>query len=104
MLVEISKVDPLHAMKGAWGVRRRSNYSFLTSALEGGEWSASRPGRALFPGEWAPGTHCTGGWVGPRAGLEGRVGEKSSASLEDRTPVAQSVARQCTVTNLSYVI
>jgi hypothetical protein len=25
---------------------------------------------ALPPGE-RPGTHCTGGWVGPRAGLDG---------------------------------
>ena len=31
-------------------------------------WSASRPGR-FYPRE-RPGTHCTGGWVGPRAGLD----------------------------------
>jgi hypothetical protein len=42
---------------------------FLTSALVGGEWSASRPGR-FTPGERAPGTHWIGGWVGPRAGLD----------------------------------
>jgi hypothetical protein len=24
---------------------------------------------ALYPWEWTPGTHCTGGWVGPRASL-----------------------------------
>jgi hypothetical protein len=41
---------------------------FLTSALDGGEWSASRLGH-FIPGERAPGTHCIGGWVGPRAGL-----------------------------------
>jgi hypothetical protein len=42
---------------------------FLTSALAGGEWSASRPG--LFtPGERAPGTHWIRGWVYPRAGLD----------------------------------
>jgi hypothetical protein len=35
----------------------------------GGEWSASRPGRALPPGK-DPGTNCTGGWVCPRAGLD----------------------------------
>jgi hypothetical protein len=40
-----------------------------TSALVGGEWSASRPGR-FTPGERAPGTHWTGGWVSPRAGLD----------------------------------
>jgi hypothetical protein len=42
--------------------------SFLTAALEGGVWSASRPCR-LYPRE-RPGTHCTGGWVGPGAGLD----------------------------------
>jgi hypothetical protein len=25
---------------------------------------------ALYPGERTPGTHCTGGWMGPRAGLD----------------------------------
>jgi hypothetical protein len=29
-------------------------YSFLTSAIDGGEWSASRPGRALPPGKEPP--------------------------------------------------
>jgi hypothetical protein len=29
------------------GEMRYNSYSFLTSALDGGEWSASRPGRAL---------------------------------------------------------
>jgi hypothetical protein len=41
----------------------------LTSALAGGEWSASRPGR-FTPGERAPGTHWIGGWVDPSAGLD----------------------------------
>jgi hypothetical protein len=42
---------------------------FLTSALAGGEWSASRPG-CFTSGERAPGTHWIGGWVDPRAGLD----------------------------------
>jgi hypothetical protein len=42
---------------------------FLTSALVGGEWSASRPYR-LTPGERARGTHWIGGWVGTRAGMD----------------------------------
>jgi hypothetical protein len=42
---------------------------FLTPALVGGEWSASRPSR-FTPGESAPGTHLLGGWVGHRAGLD----------------------------------
>jgi hypothetical protein len=42
---------------------------FLTSALAGGEWSASRPGR-FTPGERTRGTPWIGGWVDPRAGLD----------------------------------
>jgi hypothetical protein len=42
---------------------------FLTSALVGGEWSASRPGRFIH-GERAPGTYWIGGWVNPGAGLD----------------------------------
>jgi hypothetical protein len=41
----------------------------LTSALYGGVWSASRPG-FFTPRERAPCTHWTGGWVGPRTGLD----------------------------------
>jgi hypothetical protein len=41
---------------------------FLTSALTGGEWSASRSGR--FTPVRAPGTHWIGGCVDPRAGLD----------------------------------
>ena len=41
----------------------------LPSALGGGGWSTPRPGR-FTPGE-RPGTHCIGGWVGPRAGVDG---------------------------------
>jgi hypothetical protein len=52
------------------GERMYSSYSFSTSALDGGEWSASRPGRAFTPGERTLGAHCTGGWVGLRAGLD----------------------------------
>jgi hypothetical protein len=42
---------------------------FLTSALVGGEWSASRFSR-FTPGERALGTHCIGGWVDSRASLD----------------------------------
>jgi hypothetical protein len=31
------------------------------------------PRPRFTPGERAPGTHCTGGWVGPRAGLHAEV-------------------------------
>jgi hypothetical protein len=41
----------------------------MTSALVGGEWSASRPG-PFTTWERAPGTHLIGGWVGPRTDLD----------------------------------
>jgi hypothetical protein len=31
---------------------------------------------AIYPGERTPGTHLTGGWVGPRAGLDTDVRRK----------------------------
>jgi hypothetical protein len=43
--------------------------SFLTSAVDGGELSASRPGRFTLCDK-ALATHWTGGWMGPRAGLD----------------------------------
>jgi hypothetical protein len=39
---------------------------FLTSAINGGEWSALCPGH-FTPGERCPSACCTGGWLGPRA-------------------------------------
>jgi hypothetical protein len=43
-------------------------HEFLTSALDGGEWSTSRPGR-FIPGVRASGSYWIGGWVGSSAGL-----------------------------------
>jgi hypothetical protein len=45
------KAVPLRSIEAHLGDRRYSSYSFLTLALEGGERSASRPGRALPPGK-----------------------------------------------------
>jgi hypothetical protein len=42
--------------------------SFMTSAPDRYQRSASRPGRST-PGEIAPSTHWIQGWVSPRAGL-----------------------------------
>jgi hypothetical protein len=41
----------------------------LISALDGGEWSASRPGH-FTPGERALGSHWIRGWVGPGTALD----------------------------------
>jgi hypothetical protein len=48
-----------HAMKTYWGVEVYLHV-FSTSALDGGEWSASHPGH-FTPRERAPGTHWIGG-------------------------------------------
>jgi hypothetical protein len=78
---------------------RYSSYSFSTSALDGGECSASRPGRAFTRGERTPSTHCTGRWVGPRAGLDtgarGKILCPRRGSNPDR-PVVQPVVRHYT--------
>jgi hypothetical protein len=84
---------------GAWGERRYSSYSFTTTALDWGERSASRIGRAFIPGKRTPGTHWTGGWMGPRAGLDTEDREKilcpCRGSNLDR-PVVQPVVRHYT--------
>jgi hypothetical protein len=42
---------------------------FLSTTLDGREWSASSPSRFASE-ERSPGTHWIGGWVGTRAGLD----------------------------------
>jgi hypothetical protein len=61
---------------------------FFTSALDGGEWSAS------YPGRFTPGTHGIGGWLGPRAGLNSVDMRKTFCSAGERTPAVQPVARR----------
>jgi hypothetical protein len=81
------------------GERRYSSYSFSTSALDGGEWSASRPSCAFTPRERTPGTHWTGGWVSPRASLDteatGKILCLHRESNPDR-PVVQPIVRHYT--------
>jgi hypothetical protein len=83
----------------ACGERRYSSYSFTTSAQDGGECSASRPGRALHPGKvttvpnlqeagWAPEPVWT-------MRLEKHLFSLCRALNPDR-PVVQSVVRHYT--------
>jgi hypothetical protein len=62
------KRDPYTGLRSK-GEKRYNSILSLASALEGGGVASSTP-RPLHPRE-KPGTHCTGGWLGPRAGLEG---------------------------------
>jgi hypothetical protein len=90
--LKLSHYTPWRCM----GERRYSSYSYLTSALDGGEWSASRPGRALPPGKEPPvpiGQEA--GWA-PEPVWTQRLEEKSSASVGDRTPVVQSIVSHYT--------
>ena len=52
------------------GECRYSSTLSFSSALCGGGLVVKTTPRPLYPQE-RPGTHCIGGWVGPRAGLEG---------------------------------
>jgi hypothetical protein len=83
---------PCH--EGVLGEWRYSSTHSLTSALDEGEWSASRLGR-FTPKERAPDTHWIGGWVGPRTVLDAVVkGKIPSPCWESnpRTPIIQPVA------------
>jgi hypothetical protein len=89
-------VVPLRSVEAHLGDRRYSSYSFLTSALEGGERSASRPGRALPPGKEPPVPIVQeAGWA-PEQFWTQRLEEKSCASVGDRSPAVQSVVRRYT--------
>jgi hypothetical protein len=71
------KTVPQHTYRGARGERRYSSYSFTISALDGGERSASRPGRTLPPGKvpLVP-IEQEAGWAPEQSGH--RLEEKSS--------------------------
>jgi len=90
------------------GVEVQLNFS-LTSALEGGVWSASRPGR-LYLRE-RPGTHCTGGWVGPGAGLD-RCGKSRPTGIRSPDLPARSEwlhrlhysgSTECKMSNINFI-
>jgi hypothetical protein len=59
--------------------------AFVTSALDGGEWSVSLPCR-FIPGERAPGTYWIGGWVGLRASLDAKEERRISCPFRESNP------------------
>jgi hypothetical protein len=61
---------------------RYTLHAFLISAVDGGEWSASRPAR-FTPRERSPGTHWIGGWMGRRAVLDAVVKRKIPSPSRD---------------------
>jgi hypothetical protein len=90
-----------HSLYAPWrrlGEKSYSSYSFTASALDGVSCQRHAP-TALYHRGRTPCTHLTGGWVGPRAGLDSEVKGKilclCRGSSLDR-PVNQSVARHYT--------
>jgi len=73
-IIELKTAQPRkhHAMKTYEGVEVQL-HAILTSSLDKGEWSASRPSR-FIPGKM-------GGWVHPRAGPEVVVKLMEACSL-----------------------
>jgi hypothetical protein len=71
-------------MKTSWGSGGISP-RILDLVIRWGKWSVSPPGR-FIPRERAPGTHCIGGWLGPRASLDTVVKRKFPAAAGTRTP------------------
>jgi hypothetical protein len=70
----------------------------LTSALDGGDWSASRPSR-FIPRERAHGIQRIGGWAGPTAVLDAVVKRKIPNLRREsnpRIPILQPVAQRYT--------
>jgi hypothetical protein len=89
------------------GREEYSSYFFSTSVLDGGEWPASRPGRALAPGKGPPvPTVQEVGWAPELVWIQ-RLDEKSfricRGSNLDR-PVVHPVPRHYTdwATRLTY--
>jgi hypothetical protein len=76
--------------------RKYCSYSFLTSALDEDEWSASRLGRSLPPRRTSD-IHWTSELVWTQ-----RLGVKCFASAGDRIPVVQSIVRHI-LTELSQL-
>jgi hypothetical protein len=86
MIVKQSRYTPWRRL----GERRYSSYSFTTSALDGGEWSAPRLGRSLPPGKELP-VHIgqEAGWA-PEPVWTQEIEEKSFAPAGDRIPIDRS--------------
>jgi hypothetical protein len=76
-------------MKAYWGVEVWL-HAFLTSALDGGESSASRPSRFIAR-ERASGIHWIGGSVGSRAGLDAAVNREIPSPYGDSNSRSSSL-------------
>jgi hypothetical protein len=81
-------------MEALGGGEEYSSYSFTTSALDGGEWSASHPRRAFTPGERTPVAIVQEAEWAPEPVWTQRIEEKSFAPAGNRTRIARSSSPQ----------
>jgi hypothetical protein len=84
-----------------YGVVKVCLHYFSTSAR--GELSASRPD-CLPPGKVVPCVHWTGGWVGPRSGLDAEAERKLFPFAGNRTPVVQPVTIPTELLRLHLIV
>jgi hypothetical protein len=75
------KGHPITCHEGPEGEQRHSSTPSLTSAQDGVSGQHHAP-TALSPGK-RPGTHCIETWVGPRAGLDRRLGGPQGRSEQE---------------------
>jgi hypothetical protein len=98
MIKSKSKAVPLHAMETLGG---RGGIAPILSRPRHymGVSGQNHVPTALYPHERTPSTHCTGGWVGLRAGLDTEVRGKILCPYRGSNPVrpvVQSVVRHYT--------
>jgi hypothetical protein len=95
----VAEAVPQHTYGGAGVEKMYSSYLFTTSAVDEGEWSASRPGRASPPRKGPPVPIVQKvGWT-PELVWTQRLEEEISYLYRESnvdSPVVQSVARHCT--------
>jgi hypothetical protein len=96
----LKKAVPATRHGGAWGERRYSSYSFLTSATVWGRVVSVKPRPRFTPGERTPGNHWIRGLVGHRVGLDAEASRKIICLCRGSNP--DRPARSQTLYCLSY--
>jgi len=96
------KLDVMSGIHWKISVKVNSSLCFLTEhhttkaylALDGGEWSASRPSRFIPREKAPPSTHWIGSWLGPRAGRDAVASRQNPiiAPAGNWNPVIQPVS------------
>ena len=82
--------SPITGHEGPEGEQMYSSTLPLTSALDWG-WKVSATPRPLYPRQ-RPDTHCIGGWVGSRAGLDGCGKSRTTGIRSPDRPARSSAA------------